>query len=72
MSVGQNDPLVLARFHNAVGEGRLNGPDSQKMWRWKASHRQSLKVLSKLWPFMSEPKQRQAKQALRRVIDART
>ncbi len=68
VSVSQVEPEPLARFARAVG-GRKptgpykpRGPRSNPYYRWDAVGRPSVhRVLSLLWPYLSEPKRRQAR-----------
>lgn len=62
MSVPQNDPRPLERFHAAVeGLGYINWQRTGTNYVWQVQrfeHTQA--VMALLWPFWSEPKREQA------------
>lgn len=78
MRVGQSgDPLVLVRFREAVGIGKVYGPYNnynknykkahQPSWVWSVSGRnKTAEVLLRLWPYLSTPKKEQARKVLDR------
>lgn len=66
------DPGVLNRFRAAVGEiGKVYGPykrpPARLQWRYDAGgFERTQAVIAMLWPWLSQPKRRQAVEALNR------
>lgn len=67
MSVAQVRPEPLRRFHGIVGAGKMGGPyggsgNRRPSYRWNTAGRPSAaRVLTLLWPYLSEPKKEQAR-----------
>lgn len=58
LTVSQKDPRPLARFVEAVGEGRLRG-QGQRIHNWSVMGAKAHVVMSKLYPYLSAPKREQ-------------
>ena len=67
MSVSQKDRRVLDKFQVIVGAGKVYG-NKRGMHSWDCFRKDDvLKVLKKLWPYISEQKREQATLAQARV-----
>jgi len=71
LQINQVEPTTLERFRRAVGMGRINGPynyvkgNKANHWQFNAcGFHQVQAVVGRLWPFLSEPKRDQARNAL--------
>lgn len=74
MSISQREPKTLLRFQAAVGIGSVVGPykagketmkDPKPRYRWQIARDIRVhRVLDLLWPYLSEEKKLQAKQAM--------
>lgn len=77
MSLGQREITTLERFIKAVDYGKVNGPysagtkgqkDPKPRYRWGCQNTRSTRaVLTKLWPYLSEPKKEQAREAFLKI-----
>lgn len=61
---------TVQRFHSAVGVGAINGPYQKQgprrkpQWIWRAGSEADVRgVIAAIWPWLSEPKRRQAVEA---------
>lgn len=74
LQVGQSERTTLDRFHDAVGGlGKVYGPHDpnayhdgfqrKSRFRYQVSGSDAERVLDALWPYLSEPKRRQAETA---------
>lgn len=65
LSVTQKERYVLDRFVIAVEEGKVGGPygpySTSAHYRIQLSGTKALKVIDRLWPYLSEPKKEQAR-----------
>jgi LAGLIDADG-like domain len=69
ISIPQADPRPLLRFQAAVGVGKIRGPlrppsfkpSYKSLWRYHVYRASDIEfVLEQLWPYLSEPKKKQA------------
>jgi hypothetical protein len=75
LSVAQVELQPLARFASAV-DGRVpsgpytpKNPNAQQYYRWDASGRPSVcRILTLLWPYLSEPKRAQARKCWAEMV----
>jgi hypothetical protein len=69
---GYSIPETLTRFREAVGIGSINGPYAFKkqpgampFWQYAVQKKKDIdEVVSKLWPYLTEPKRAQILDAL--------
>lgn len=66
VTVGQKHSEVLERFCDAVGMGKVYGPNSRSMYQYRVSGYQSYLVIKLLWPYLGSVKKQQAIIAVRR------
>lgn len=70
MVVAQTNREVLERFQRAVGGGGIYGPRRQQAgwklrWDWRTTKKAAIQTaLSRMWPYLCEPKRDQAKRIL--------
>ena len=76
VQIGQSDRLVLDRFTEAVGVGKVfhvkahntsaNGYSYYKdKWQYQADRNEAATVLELIWEWLSEPKKEQAREAMK-------
>lgn len=73
---GPEIPHPLARFHQAVGIGKILGPYPPKgmghkpQWNWRITGFEKVQaVVALLWTWLSEPKREQARRALAGCVE---
>lgn len=73
IAINNTDPEPLARFHAAVGVGRVRGPygpynngiSKKPYWTWSAAnfeHRQA--AIAMMWPWLSERRREQLRDCI--------
>lgn len=70
--VGQTDPRPLQRLRAVVREGRVYGPYARpdhpkwsSVWSWRViGYPATTRVMTLLWPYLSEPKREQWARAI--------
>ncbi len=73
LSIAQNEVAPLIRFRDAVKLGVVCGPyhakrETKPHYQWRIASQDGVRtVLRNLWPYLSEPKRRQALNALDRL-----
>jgi hypothetical protein len=76
-AIEQADRRPLERFAKAVRwEGRIytrpdkRAPNRRQMYRIAMFHKDTVRVMRLLWPYMSEPKREQLLKAVKEIDDA--
>lgn len=66
LGIGQKECTTLERFVLAVGDGKIYGPYDKgcPMYEVRVYGRKAKAVIETLWPYLSEPKRKQAQAAL--------
>lgn len=76
ITISQNNAGVLKRFQRAVGEGHVHGPYLYKyrpntFYSFSSDGSKALKILEKLWPYLSPVKCMQALAAKDKVTESK-
>lgn len=72
IGVGQKDARPLRRLHDALGVGRIYRERRDTFGSWRAVNAaDQYVVIRKLWPYLSEPKREQIREALDQLREGR-
>lgn len=73
LGVGQKMQPALERFQAAVGVGRIYRERNNTFFSWRATNAaDQYRTIRLLWPYMTEPKKAQGRDALQRLRERRS